>query len=723
MNSAKPNKNGEYATKRERNRATVLARAILVPLLLILVFSLTLLTLQTFEVDLGIKKNSNDIINRAMEQKGLVPVAQASDGAEWVNNAASSFASGSGTAGDPYIIKTGAQLAFMAMKVNSTTSYKSKYWKLGANIDLSAHDWSRPIGYNDSSDHYFRGWFDGCGYAIYGMNIPSTMNRDQSGLFGYVYEMGDGNGFGQMTVIENFSLFGNIAFNSSNDGIGGVVGYSKYHVCVRNIAAYVNITSSGNMCPSDGVGGIVGYARMFDADGPSEYNIINNCVSYGTISASGELARVGGIVGQMYIKDDAAIEHGTCCTRTCASFMRITATGKGTNVGGICGEATCETEYKDNHIYLCDVYFAGAISVKTDNDTRCILGWAKRLKSASSWLKAWACLTDCCKINGSVMASFMNADWSGSKDGYGGGYANYNGDCFDWSEGSAPAIMQNRGDYEGGCYGPTWSGSSGTSGGKSTYTAFHTNRWNFYRSYPLPKGCPACPGLGYGAWEYAPRDGAQMNFFAAACNSGVSGKWSAAWSGSQTSTYNAAWVRLYNDITLNDNWTPIASYTGYFGSDGFFSQEEGYWFEPPRYSITIKNITKTSGSNIGFFATTTGAWIAGVKWRLGANWSVSGGNIGVIVGCAKGTTFWWDRVTQSSTSSGYYIQTTSGQATGGCIGQAIACVQGDVLINPLFGSLAAHFVDNGGKVLRCYEELVGIVLDAVLLTVMLFDIS
>ena len=386
MKCAKPNNNGEYAAKRvsndrvacdasinmnaksgrARSRGAVWSKAIFVPFVLILVFALTLLALQTFEV--GARLNSGkDAGEIALQKLGLTPVAQASDGAEWVNNAASGFASGSGSATDPYVIKTGAQLAFMAMKINSTTTYQDKYWVLGANIDLSAHDWTRPIGYNDSGDHYFMGWFNGCGYAIYGMNIPSSCNREHVGLFGSVYEMGDGNGAGDMTVIENFSLFGNIAFNTSTWAVGGVVGYQKFHVCVRNIACYVNITASGNMKPGGGVGGIVGQMRMHDHDSGGNCCITYGCAYFGSITANGDLSRCGGIAGREFIPDDSGSSYGCVNVSTCISFAKISCTGKGDDVGGVVGNMAWHDDGNDewDSCRLCcsDVIFAGSISV------------------------------------------------------------------------------------------------------------------------------------------------------------------------------------------------------------------------------------------------------------------------------------------------------------------------------------------------------------------------
>ena len=74
---------------------------------------------------------------------GLLPIPGAvmevkADGPDgiWSDYAASSFAGGSGTSADPYLIETAGQLVYMAQQTST-----SKYYKLMADIDLAAHEW------------------------------------------------------------------------------------------------------------------------------------------------------------------------------------------------------------------------------------------------------------------------------------------------------------------------------------------------------------------------------------------------------------------------------------------------------------------------------------------------------------------------------------------------------------------------------------------------------
>ncbi len=91
---------------------------------------------------------------------------------------ASSYASGSGTQSDPYIIKTAGQLGKLSL--DSQSSYfNGTYFKLGANIDLGTHRWE-PIG-----DIYeFKGIFDGNMCTISNMRVTEKNTYETSGLFG-----------------------------------------------------------------------------------------------------------------------------------------------------------------------------------------------------------------------------------------------------------------------------------------------------------------------------------------------------------------------------------------------------------------------------------------------------------------------------------------------------------------------------------------------------------
>ncbi len=85
----------------------------------------------------------------------------------WDGTVATSFESGSGKASDPYIIKTGAQLAYFAASVNGGEKYDSQSIRLEADIDLNGSEWI-PVG---NAVNPFSGNFDGNGKTVSNFKI------------------------------------------------------------------------------------------------------------------------------------------------------------------------------------------------------------------------------------------------------------------------------------------------------------------------------------------------------------------------------------------------------------------------------------------------------------------------------------------------------------------------------------------------------------------------
>lgn len=85
-----------------------------------------------------------------------------------------SYAGGDGSKTNPYEIATAEQLAKLARDVNNGNTFRGKYFKLTADIDLSGGIWM-PIGkyynYGNSNNRLFFGKFDGNGHVIKNMHI------------------------------------------------------------------------------------------------------------------------------------------------------------------------------------------------------------------------------------------------------------------------------------------------------------------------------------------------------------------------------------------------------------------------------------------------------------------------------------------------------------------------------------------------------------------------
>ena len=101
----------------------------------------------------------------------------------WDGTTATSFFAGTGTAQDPYLITSGAELNYLQTQVAAGNNFNGKYIKLACNIDLNARNWT-PIG---SDTRPFRGIFDGTGLTI--SNAEVVANNHRYGLFGAI---GDG---------------------------------------------------------------------------------------------------------------------------------------------------------------------------------------------------------------------------------------------------------------------------------------------------------------------------------------------------------------------------------------------------------------------------------------------------------------------------------------------------------------------------------------------------
>ena len=83
-------------------------------------------------------------------------------------NYATSFAGGSGTSTNPYLISTPQQLARLAYLINgsSSSTYRALYYEQTTNLNMSAYWWDA-IGY--SSSYYFGGHYNGGGFTIAGL--------------------------------------------------------------------------------------------------------------------------------------------------------------------------------------------------------------------------------------------------------------------------------------------------------------------------------------------------------------------------------------------------------------------------------------------------------------------------------------------------------------------------------------------------------------------------
>ena len=213
----------------------------------------------------------------------------------WDGKSVSESLNGSGTKEDPYLISSGADLAYIAKVVNdaaaSTANFKGVYFRMTKSIDLGGHELL--IG-SYSADKAFHGYFDGDHHAIKGINGSQS-------LFGILK---DG-------YIKSLSLYGQVT-TSEKKGVAGLVSYIS-NATVENVTNFVNVTGIQQAA------GIVGWLEN------SAASSVMNCVNYGTIKATSY--QIGGIAG--FAKGNIS---------GCVNFGNVSSSGSG-YVGGIGGSA------------------------------------------------------------------------------------------------------------------------------------------------------------------------------------------------------------------------------------------------------------------------------------------------------------------------------------------------------------------------------------------------
>ncbi len=304
----------------------------------------------------------------------ILPTAFAtSSGTEvWDGSIAKSFASGSGTEDDPYVIETASQLAYMA---SSNQTFSGKYVKLANDIYLNdTADWENwgttapankwtPIGKNSGG---FKGTFDGDNHTIYGIY---SVGSDYEGLF----HSAKGTSTESQYVIKNVTV--KDSYINSINYAGGIAARCYIYGSIENCHNYATVY--GNI-----VGGIVGYNYDNNWDdfeiiycsnhgkvngttyaggmvGSLKYSKILNCYNAGEISGSGD---VGGIVG--YLRSYCWLYNGSI--RYYGYIENSYNCGKivsDKNAGGICGNVYHQI-YSSNgsyENYARNVYNVGEI--------------------------------------------------------------------------------------------------------------------------------------------------------------------------------------------------------------------------------------------------------------------------------------------------------------------------------------------------------------------------
>lgn len=232
----------------------------------------------------------------------LPAAAFAAPEGSWSDYAAQGFSGGDGSQAAPYEIATGEELAYLAV----LTDTQGKFFRLTANVDLSAHVW-QPIG----STTAFGGYFDGNGMTVSGLQgalfatitapeanaaplvqdltISGSVTSGDAGVSKYTGLLaGSVNGVSgsQAAVISNVSVSGTVSTAGGyNTARGGMIGFAQ-NVTITGCSANVTIDAlDGSLGRS--LGALVGELSN---------GTISGCVTYGSVHGSNS---IGGMVGLM----------------------------------------------------------------------------------------------------------------------------------------------------------------------------------------------------------------------------------------------------------------------------------------------------------------------------------------------------------------------------------------------------------------------------------------
>lgn len=208
----------------------------------------------------------------------------------WNGTDVTSSLKGSGTLNDPYLIESGADLAYIDNHMTSTENFKGVYFKMTKSIDLNGH--SMKIGEYPGwgGRIIFSGIFDGNNCSI------RNLNMTESGMGGGLFSVVSG-------TVKNLTVYGTVKGNDKM--VGGIVGW-LYNGTLENCSNYVNVTSTGaaetggitgtcqgniikcinygSVTGKDGVGGIAGLAS----------GTLTSCRNYGTISGTSNANEIFG---------------------------------------------------------------------------------------------------------------------------------------------------------------------------------------------------------------------------------------------------------------------------------------------------------------------------------------------------------------------------------------------------------------------------------------------
>ena len=232
------------------------------------------------------------------------------DGTIPTANSSYTYGGGTGTAQDPYLLKTAYDVAMLAANVNNGENYSwDKTFKLCVDLDMNNQAWPG-IGNAQTRDNpvrTFKGAFDGDGHVVYNLNLSSEPVTESStgtigrGFFGATFD----------ATIKNFGIASGTIELTNNRSVGAIVGCAWRTLTMENCFSGADMvlsyeidkpaSSDTNVVFEDEdawyAGGLIGSANQ-NTNGTA----LTNCFWFGSIEAkvSKDMPiAIGGIVGMV----------------------------------------------------------------------------------------------------------------------------------------------------------------------------------------------------------------------------------------------------------------------------------------------------------------------------------------------------------------------------------------------------------------------------------------
>ncbi len=247
---------------------------------------------------------------------------------ETITNLGTTWAHGSGVAGDPYLIESANDLRRMVLMVNDATDPDTRkaHFRLMTDIKIKA-TWTG-IG---TGTAYFKGVFDGNGHIISGNYITEAFFTRVEGV--------DAD---NPAVIKNLTITNDYRVQATSGVTGIVIGMSKNHLACSNCIVTGSIKLENDAAPIKNLQAVVGtiLGQVSVPQGTDANTSIKNCVSNSNINLSiNHTNNFGGYIGGICGKSSKGI-----LIENCVSYGNINLSIANTYttlmVGGIIGEGS-----------------------------------------------------------------------------------------------------------------------------------------------------------------------------------------------------------------------------------------------------------------------------------------------------------------------------------------------------------------------------------------------